>query len=138
MVARVRSNRVFYQSPPPVLDRTPKRGCPKKYGSKFNLAEPNTWHKSDETTTTQHITRNGRQLTVTIQAWHHMLMRGTKREKMYCHPFTLIRVSVTDDTNTQLWKPMWLIVIGDQRKKISALVAYQSYRQRFDMEHFLR
>ena len=40
VVARVRSNRVFYQSPPPLLDRTPKRGCPKKYGSKFNLAEP--------------------------------------------------------------------------------------------------
>ena len=81
---------------------------------------------------------NGRQLTVTIQAWHNMLMRGTKREKMYRHPFTLIRVSITDDTNTQLWKPMWLIVIGEQRKQISALAAYQSYRQRFDMEHFLQ
>lgn len=112
VVARVRSNRVFYQSIPPVLDNTPKRGCPKKYGSKFSLTEPNTWHNSDEITTTQHITRNGRQLKVTIQAWHDMLMRGTKREKMYRHPFTLIRVSVTDDTNTQLWKPMWLVVIG--------------------------
>ena len=138
VVARVRSNRVFYQSPPPVLDNTPKRGCPKKYGSKFSLAEPNTWHESDETTTTQHITRNGRQLTVTIQAWYNMLMRGTKREKMYRHPFTLIRVSVTDDTNTRLWKPMWLVVIGKERKQISPLIAYQSYRQRFDMEHFLR
>ena len=33
---------------------------------------------------------------------------------------------------------MWLVVIGKERKQISPLIAYQSYRQRFDMEHFLR
>lgn len=33
---------------------------------------------------------------------------------------------------------MWLIVIGKQRKQISVLAACQSYRQCFDMEHFLR
>lgn len=137
VIARVRSNRVFYQSPPPVLENTPKRGCPKKYGSRFSLADPNTWHTSDETTTTQHITRKGRQLTVTIQTWHNMLMRGIKHEKMYLHPFTLMRISVTDDTKEQVWKPMWLIVIGKQRQQLSSEVAYQSYRQRFDIEHML-
>ena len=30
VIARVRSNRVFYQSPEAPLDNTPKRGCPKK------------------------------------------------------------------------------------------------------------
>jgi DDE superfamily endonuclease len=138
VVARVRSNRVFYQSPTAPNDDPPRRGCPKKYGSRFSLADPNTWQTPDETTTTQHITRKGRQLTVMIQAWHNMLMRGTHHEKMYRHPFTLMRISVTDDTNIQVWKPMWLIVIGNQHQQLSSTVAYQSYRQRFDIEHMLR
>jgi hypothetical protein len=33
---------------------------------------------------------------------------------------------------------MWLIVIGDQREEISPTVAYNSYRQRYDIEHMLR
>jgi hypothetical protein len=33
---------------------------------------------------------------------------------------------------------MWLIVIGTRRGEISSLQAYQSYRQRFDLEHFFR
>jgi hypothetical protein len=57
---------------------------------------------------------------------------------MYRHPFTLMRISVTDDTNTQVWKPMWLMVIGDQRQQLESTVAYSSYRQRFDIEHMLR
>ncbi|TFI55265.1 hypothetical protein BLD44_005935 [Mastigocladus laminosus UU774] len=138
VVARVRSNRIFYQSPAPILDNTPKRGCPKKYGSRFSLASSDTWHTPDETITTQHITRKGRQLTVMVQAWHNMLMRGTKHEKMYRHPFTLMRISVTDDTNIQVWKPMWLIVIGEKRQQLTSVEAYSCYRQRFDIEHMLR
>jgi hypothetical protein len=138
VVARVRSNRIFYQSPAPILDNTPKRGCPKKYGSRFSLASSDTWHTPDETITTQHITRKGRQLTVMVQAWHNMLMRGTKHEKMYRHPFTLMRINVTDDTNIQVWKPMWLIVIGKQRQRLSPVEVYSCYRQRFDIEHMLR
>jgi hypothetical protein len=90
------------------------------------------------TTQTQQITRKGRILNIKILAWHQMLMRGTKEQKMYCHPFTLIRIHVTDDVGNSVWKPMWLIVIGDQRKEISSIVAYQSFRQRFDIEHMLR
>ena len=87
---------------------------------------------------TKHTTRSGRQLTVTIQAWHQMLMRGTKTEKMYCYPFTLMRISVADDTLKLVWKPMWLIVMGDRREEISPLVAYQSYRERYGIEHLFR
>ncbi|WP_423782406.1 transposase [Fischerella thermalis] len=36
VIARVRSNRIFYQSPP-VDSSKKKRGCPKKYGERFNL-----------------------------------------------------------------------------------------------------
>jgi len=137
VIARVRSNRVFYQSPP-VTESNKKRGCPKKYGERFDFADTETWHQPDETTQIQQTTRKGRLLNVTIQAWHEMLMRGTKEQKMYRHPFTLIRIHVTDDTGNSVWKPMWLIVIGQRREEISPSVAYQSFRQRFDIEHMFR
>jgi hypothetical protein len=137
VVARVRSNRIFYQSPP-IQQEASKRGCPKKFGERFNLADESTWHPSNETVETKHTTRSGRQLTVTIQAWHQMLMRGTKTELMYRHPFTLMRVSVADDTDKLVWKPMWLIMMGERLSEISPLVAYQSYRERFGIEHFFR
>jgi hypothetical protein len=86
----------------------------------------------------EQTTSKGRILNITILAWHQMLMRGTKEQKMYRHPFTLIRVHVTDDAGNSVWKPMWLIVIGDQREEISPTVAYNSYRQRYDIEHMLR
>lgn len=137
VVARCRSNRVFYQSPP-VEELNKKRGCPKKYGERFDLGNSDTWHSPDETTFFQQTTRKGRVLNVTIKTWHQMLMRGNKYQKMYNHPFTLIRINVTDDTNKPIWKPMWLIVIGDKRGEISPEVAYSCYRQRFDIEHMLR
>jgi hypothetical protein len=137
VIARVRSNRIFYQSPL-VKESKKKRGCRKKYGERFDLANAETWHEPDETTQIQQTTRKGRILNTTILAWHQMLMRGTKEQKMYRHPFTLIRVHVTDDAGNSVWKPMWLIVIGDQRQEISPTVAYNSYRQRYDIEHLLR
>ncbi|MBG1260876.1 NF041680 family putative transposase [Nostoc commune] len=137
VIARVRSNRIFYKSP--LVDKSKKKpGCQKKYGERFDLGDAETWHEPDETTQTQQTTRKGRLLNITILAWHQMLMRGTKEQKMYRHPFTLIRVDVTDDTGNSVWKPMWLIVIGDRCQEISPLVAYQSFRQRFDIEHMFR
>ena len=137
VIARCRSNRVFYQSPP-IEELNKKRGCPKKYGERFDLGDAETWHSPDETTLVQQTTRKGRILNVNIQAWHQMLMRGTKYQKMYHHPFTLIRIHVTDDTCSTVWKPMWLIVMGNKREEISLTVAYSCYRQRFDIEHMLR
>jgi len=137
VIARVRSNRILYQSP--LVDELhKKRGCPKKYGDRFDLADAETWHESSETTQIQQTTRKGRLLNLTIQAWHQMLMRGTKQQEMYRHPFTLLRIHVTDNTGDSVWKPMWLIIIGDRRQEISPTVAIKSFRQRFDIEHLFR
>lgn len=81
VIARVRSNRIFYQ--PPLVDELNKKpGCPKKYGKRFDLADAETWHEPDEKTLRAQTTRKGRPLNVTILAWHQMLMRGTKQQKM--------------------------------------------------------
>jgi hypothetical protein len=137
VIARVRSNRIFYQSP--LVDVSKKKpGCKKKYGERFDLGDAETWHEPDETIQTQQTTCKGRLLNITILAWHQMLMRGTLVQKMYRHAFTLLRIHVTDDTGNSVWKPMWLIVIGDRHQEISPTVAYQSFRQRFDLEHMFR
>jgi DDE superfamily endonuclease len=137
VITRVRSNRIFYFSPPTQQEEK-KRGCPKKFGERFDLALEETWHPCDETTQLKSTTKKGRQFTVTLKAWNNMLMRGTQQEQMYKCPFTLVRVHVTDDTGCAVWKPMWLIVMGEQRGHITLAEVYSCYRQRFDIEHMFR
>lgn len=137
VIARVRSNRIFY-STPQLQQKEKKRGCPKKFGERFDLSLEETWRPPDETTQIKSTTKIGRQFTVTLDAWHHMLMRGTQQEQMYKCPFTLVRVHVTDDTGCAVWKPMWLIVTGEERERISLAEVYYCYRQRFDIEHMFR
>jgi hypothetical protein len=97
-----------------------------------------TWHEPDEVSQVLFPTKKGRQLTVTISAWKQMLMRGNKNYKMNSHPFTLLQIVVTDEEGNTIWKPMWLIVIGSRRDELSLIDCYQSYRQRYDIEHLFR
>ena len=138
-ITRVRSNRVFYRS---FIDENlaEKRvGHPRWYGDKFDLLKSETWHEPDDTAQTSFTTKRGRHLTVTISAWKQMLMRGTKVYKMNRHPFTLLQITVKDPTtNCTIWKPMWLMVIGECRDTLTLIDCYESYRQRYDMEHLFR
>jgi hypothetical protein len=136
-VVRARSNRIFYQSP--VQSQAPRtKGHPLWYGERFALADEQTWHEPNEITHTTYQTRRGRTIEVTITVWHNMLMRGGKGLPTHQCPFTLLRVVSVDEAGRTLWRPMWLIVMGDRREEISSLQAYQSYRQRFDLEHTFR
>ncbi len=75
---------------------------------------------------------------VTILGWKQMLMRGTFKYKMNRHPFTLLQITVSDGNGNTIWKPMWLIVIGSRCDELSLQDCYDSYRQRYDMEHLFR
>jgi hypothetical protein len=57
---------------------------------------------------------------------------------MNCHPFTLLQITVTDEIGNAVWKPMWLMVIGSRRHELSLIDCYESYRQRYDLEHLFR
>jgi hypothetical protein len=136
-VVRSRSNRIFYQSP--VHSQAPRtKGHPRWYGERFSLADEQTWHEPNEITHTNYQTRRGRTIDVTISVWYNMLMRGGKGLPTHQCPFTLLRVVSVDESGRTLWRPMWLIVMGDRREEISSVQAYQSYRQRFDLEHTFR
>ncbi len=67
-----------------------------------------------------------------------MLMKGKSNYQMNYHPFTLLKITISDEQENIIWKPMWLIVIGSRRHELSLEDCYQSYRQRYDMEHLFR
>jgi len=67
VVARVRSNRIFYQSPP-IDESKKKRGCPKKYGERLIWLMLKLGMNKSETTQIQQTTRKGRLLNITILA----------------------------------------------------------------------
>ena len=136
VVTRVRSNRVFYTCPEPKVK--PSKGHPKWYGDKFDLKEDTTWHKPDQLVKENFTTKKGRLLNVRIQSWSNMLMRGSHDCPMHDNPFTLMQIQVTSPEGMRIWKPMWLIIIGQRRSELSPAEVYQAYRQRYDIEHLLR
>ena len=84
VVTRVRSNRVFYQSPK--ISSQPSLGHPKWYGDKFDLKDEASWHEPNEVAQTNFTTKRGRLLNVTIQSWSDMLMRGSHNCPMHSLP----------------------------------------------------
>ena len=137
-ITRVRSNRVFYRQFIRETTDPKTSGHPRWGGDKFDLKDENTWHEPDEVSQSTFTTKKGRRLTVTISGWKQMLMRGTKNYKMNRHPFTLLQITVRDEIGNAVWKPMWLIAIGSRRDELSLIDCYESYRQRYDMEHLFR
>lgn len=137
-VTRVRTNRVFYRQFIRKENQAITSGHPRWYGDKFDLKDENTWHEPTGVSQSIFTTRKGRQLTVTISGWKQMLMKGTQNYKMNRYPFTLLRITITDKVGNRIWKPMWLIVIGSRREELSLIDCYESYRQRYDLEHLFR
>lgn len=136
VVTRVRSNRVFYTYPE--SKTKPSKGHPQWYGDKFDLKDETTWHKPNEIVQTNFTTKKSRLLNLRIRRWSNMLMRGSHNCPMHRQPFSLMQIQVTTTEGTRIWKPMWLIVIGQRRDELSSTEAYQAYRQRYDIEHLLR
>ncbi len=136
VVTRVRSNRVFYTCPE--TQAKPSKGHPQWYGDKFDLKDETTWHGANEVVQTNFTTKKGRLLNVTISCWSNMLMRGSHDCPMHRQPFTLMQIQITTPEGRRIWKPMWLIIMGQRRLELTTTAAYYAYRQRYDIEHLLR
>lgn len=143
-IARLRGNRVLYRQfvPDPEAAERSGAGRPKRYGERFALQEPETWHPPDEEVTIRETSRRGKRYRIEIKAWHNMLMSGKNKPKripMDRHPFTLVRIVRYDDKgNLACQRPMWLLAIGEYRHELSAQEIYEAYKQRYDHEHFFR
>ena len=131
-IARLRSNRIIY-APPTETGR-------KKYAKKMKLNQPATQSQPDQVVEIEASTSKNRLITVVIKVWNNRLLRGNRKFKGHENPFNLYQVCVFDKiTKTKLFKrPMWLAVDGERRHEIEAKSVYESYRQRYDIEHFFR
>ena len=137
-VVRSRCNRVFFRQPPPVKGKRPQ-GHPTWYGERFDLKDPSTWGEPDIVEETTLTTRKGRTYRVRLEGWRDMLMTGKLDLPMHKYPFTLIRVRVLDEAGNPVFKhTSWLIVIGERRNELSLVEAWESYGQRYDVEHYFR
>ena len=136
VVTRVRSNRVFYTCPKPKAK--PSVGHPQWYGTKFDLKDETTWHEPNQLGHTGFTTKRGRADYVTIQFWSQLLIRGSYECPLNSLPLTLMRIQVTTTEGIRIWKPMWLIMVGQRRHELTSIEGYKAYRQRYDIEHLLR
>jgi hypothetical protein len=137
-IARLRSNRTLYRQPPPAEGkRSP--GHPTWYGEPFKLGDPATWHQPDQVVAVPHTSRRGRTYTVRSEAWHDLLMSGTRSAPMHRYPFTLVRIVWLDEAGQPAFqRPIWLAVIGQRRREVAPARTRQAYAQRYDLDHFFR
>ena len=139
-LVRCRGNRTLYRQNERSASQT--GGAPGHYGAPFNLKNPASWHEPDAESQLPFTSRRGRAYQVVIRAWHNILMPGKNkptRLRMSNYPFTLVRIMLLDESGQSRFKhPLWLLVVGERRYKLSLEDLYQAYTQRSDLEHFFR
>lgn len=112
-----------------------KRGRPKKYGTAFKLSDGRTWGKPVEAIELQTISQRGKVQIIKIESWENFTMRG----KHNVEPFRLVRIQIFKENGERLFKrSLWLLISGKRRNELSLQNIFESYRQRFDIEHFFR
>lgn len=138
-IVRVASNRKFYRVPAPQDSAIRSRGHPAWFGAPFDLKDKTTWRAPDEEQAVPWHSRTNRSGSVHLQRWNDLLMRGKRNAPMQERPFDLIRSQVIDTSGQPVFaRPLWILVLGKQRRQISTAEGYEAYRQRYDLEHFFR
>lgn len=141
-IARLQSNRIIYHTPAPKQTKITKRrerGHELWYGAEFNLKDNSTHDVPANTIAVPYTTRKGKQFTAHIEGWNNMLMRDKNGLPMHKYPFTAVKITITDEIGNQVYKrPMWLMVSGNRRGELNLTQVWQSYMQRYDVEHFFK
>ncbi len=132
-ISRVRNNRNL---PRAIIGKKKgKRGRPKQYGTSFKLPDKRTWGAPTETIEFETMSQKGKIQIIEIESWINLTMRGKNR----VGSFRLVRVQVFKENGERLFKrSLWLLTAGERRNELSLQDIFESYRQRFDIEHFFR
>ncbi len=101
-IARLRSNLVFYQPPPPRQPR--QRGATRKYGARIQLNDPTTWPPPAWSSST--ISATGEQ--VELRAWTEWRRRGLPQQSVQMVQVRMLRA----DGQPKYAQPLWLMVCG--------------------------
>jgi len=101
-VARVRSNLVFYQPPPP--REVGQKGAPRKYGAQVHLNDPATWPEPNW---------NAEEVTVTgerteLRGWAEWIRRGIPQQRVRLVQVRVLRA----EGQLKYAQPLWLMVVG--------------------------
>jgi len=133
-IARLRGNRTLFRMP---QETERRRGRPILYEDEVPLSAPS--EPDEQFEPFEIVTRKGKKLLVQIVRWNNLLAKGPKDLKMHLHPFDVVRIVVTDEKGRSIYKrPLWLMIAGQRRKKITSRQAFQAYCCRYDIEHFFR
>ncbi len=132
LISRMKSNRKVYA-------RYQGKGN-KKYDKRMTLNDPTSHMTPDQILSYCIETTRGKRYQVTIKCWHDRIRRGTKTFKGYEHPFHRVQCVLTDaQTGHRIYqRPLWLAVCGKRRDNLPLDQVFQSYDQRYDLEHYFR
>ena len=134
-----RSRKFFYPHTTEDTTEPPKLGRPKAYGDVHALNNPATWREPDEGIEFSQGSAQGKIQIIKIDCWNGIIMRGKRGCKLSDYPLRLLRVRVYRESGEPLFKrPLWLTAVGKRRKELSLHDIFNSYRQRFDIEHFFK
>ncbi|WP_190215951.1 NF041680 family putative transposase [Kitasatospora indigofera] len=141
IVVRVRSDRVFFNPVPDDYRVGPKGGQPRCHGTRFALADPETWRDPDSDS--EHTTR--RYGTARVRAWHRLHPRIWRRSAWSDHQGqlpviegTLIRLDVDHLPSGGTPKPVWLWFSDPTPSSEDTDTAWHAFLRRFDLEHTFR
>lgn len=125
--------------PPEDSSPVSSSGRKKVFGKKLSLSKPEDFPGCDQQATTTWRSAKGRQFQVQIACWNNLLLRGSRHFRSEKHPINLLKVIVMDEQGNLLFKrPLMLAVSGRRRHELSLIEAFDSYQDRYDIEHFFR
>lgn len=139
-VVKVRGNRKLYNFIAPPEENPPNR--PKFKGEAFKLDDPRTQRPPDARSEFEVEKKKGKTHKIIIAIWKEMAMPGKNKPEripMEKYPFLLIKITVFDKDDNEVYPhPQWLIVVGEQKEKLTLKEIYESYDSRSGLEHFFR
>ncbi|HAT9921401.1 TPA: hypothetical protein JBE16_14600 [Legionella pneumophila subsp. pneumophila] len=134
---RLSNKRKLYQAPE--YSKVQGPGRRKLFGDKVILSKPETHPKPDAVQTVTITTKKGKVCQVELTLFKNLLLRGSKEFASQEHPLNVLKAVVTDSDGTLMFKrPLWVGLIGERRDKVSPEMAYNTYLNRYDIEHFFR
>jgi len=136
-ISRLRGNRILYRQPVLAANVKKRRGRPMSYGEPLRLDAP---QKPDEETQFDKISSTGKHWTIRLSRWKNMLMKGDRTQHMEKYPFDIVRAQVFNAATGELVfkKPLWTAITGMRRNELTSRQVYESYIQRYDIEHCFR
>lgn len=134
---RLTNKRKLFQHPQSL--KIQGAGRKKLFGDKVLLSD-------EKTHPTPHLIQNitmktakGKEYRVELTLFKDLLLRGSKEFASQNHPLNILRAVVKDADGKPIFqRPLWLGLIGERRDEITPEMAYESYRTRYDIEHFFR